>query len=524
MTDYTLDERLLCDVRMILDGSFSPLNGFMIEEQYRSVIDSLHLPTGELWPIPIVFPMTTKTFISIDETILLRDVHDTPIASLLVKDIYTPNIDYECRQVLGTTDDRHPYVEYMKSWGDIVYIGGPLTAIKQENFTPYRFSPLQIKQYIQEHEWKTIVGFQTRNPMHRCHFELTQYALRQAGDDAKLLLQPIVGCTQATDIDATTRMRCYKAILPRYQPGTVKMSVLPLSMRMAGPREAVLHALIRKNYGCTHFIVGRDHAGPSTTTKEGQPFYEPYGAHALLETYKDELGITIIPAKMFCYVSNKGVYLPMNEICVDDTVETVSGTQLRHLLDSKLPIPDWFTFPEVRDELVRIRKGICIYIVGLPSAGKTTVANALDQQLKERLQVPITVLDGDVVRTHLSRELGFSKQDRSTNVRRIGYVAKEIVKHGGIVICANIAPYSDDREYNRRMISSVGKYIEVFMNTSLEECERRDVKGLYALARQGVIKNFTGISDPFEAPTDPSITFTENNSVNECVDTLVRMI
>lgn len=528
MSEYKLDERLLCDVEMILNGSFKPLKGFMNRKDYNSVVDTMHLSTGELWPLPIVLPIPITMRLEVGETLLLRDTDYSPIAKLLVEDIYSPDLEYECFKVLRTNDDNHPYVQYIKSWGDIVYVGGELELVrlpKVYNFEDIRLTPTEVKHFIKTHGWEKIVGFQTRNPMHTAHYELTQYALKQAGEGSKLLIQPIVGYTQADDIDSITRIKCYKHILKYYKKDQVKLCLIRLSMRMAGPREAMLHALIRKNYGCTHFIVGRDHAGPSIKTKRGESFYEPYDAHVLLHKFRYELGIKILQAKMFCFVKNKNIFLPMDEIKGDDEIEHISGTELRRRIKHHEDIPSWFTFEEVKKELIHSSmkgNGLCIYIIGLSSSGKTTLAKALEEKLLQLTPSSVvTLLDGDVVRTHLSRGLGFSKEDRSTNVRRIGYVAKEIVRHGGIVLCANIAPYQEDRDFNREQISKYGRYVEIFMNTSLKECERRDVKGLYKLARKGTIKHFTGIDDPFETPNHPDIIFTEEHSIEYCLKVLI---
>lgn len=525
MKTYQLHDRILCDLKCLLDGSFQPLTGFMNQEDYLSVLHSLRLSSGELWPLPIVCPIPSDDPPLLGEIVTLTDSFASPVAMMLVRDVYTPSLSLEQELALGTTDSNHPYVQFMCTFPtNPVYISGTLTAlnpIQTYNFDEYRLTPEEVKEWKAEHNVSTLVGFQTRNPMHRCHYELTQYALRQTKEEnAVLLLQPIVGITQATDVDYATRVRCYKHILSYYTPGQVKLCLLSLSMRMAGPREAMLHALVRKNYGCTHFIVGRDHAGPSTKTKDGNSFYGPYDAHDLLSRYASDLGIEILTSKMMCYVSTLDKYLPMDEVPDQHTkqIQHLSGTDLRHRLRNHQSIPNWFTFPEIAQELQRgPRQGVCYYIIGLPSAGKTTLANALRDKLLETETRPITILDGDVVRTHLSKGLSFSKEDRSTNVRRIGYVAMEIVKHGGIVICANIAPYEDDRQINRDLISSVGTYIEILMDTSLNVCETRDVKGLYRLARKGVIKNLTGIDDPFERPIHPDFIFDESTSIAECV-------
>jgi sulfate adenylyltransferase len=526
-----LSDRLVCDLELLLNDSFNPLIGFMCQSDYNSVLNNMRLSTGELWPIPIVLPTTDYDKIKDCVTIVLRDKYNLPLARLEVQDIFKPNLEDECLKVYGTTDSNHPYVQIIDSYGsDVWYIGGPVTKINDIphfDFNDNRMTPLDTKKYFKDNDWSTVVGFQTRNPMHKSHYELTKYALRQTQkDDAKLLIQPIVGVTQECDVDYHTRVKCYKLMLEHYPANQSILSLLPLSMRMAGPREAMWHALIRKNYGCTHFVVGRDHAGPSSKKQNGDSFYGPYDAHNLLEKYKEEIGITIIKSKLIVYVKELDDYMPINDVPVDMHTLNISGTEQRRMLRAGEEIPSWFTFPNIVNELRKSivpmnQRGFCIYLFGLSGSGKTTIANSLKSKLSELASRPITILDGDIVRKQLSKGLGFSKADRSTNVQRIGYVASEIVKHNGIVICANIAPYEADRIINRKLISTHGGYVEVYVNTSLELCEQRDVKGLYKLARQGIIKEFTGISDPFEEPKNSDITITDNTPLKNCVNTII---
>jgi sulfate adenylyltransferase len=398
------------------------------------------------------------------------------------------------------------------------------------DFQEDRMTPEQTRIFFADNDWSTIIGFQTRNPMHRSHLELTKYAMKQVNnDDTKLLIQPIVGVTQECDIDYYTRVKCYKLIMKEYPEGSAKLSLLPLSMRIAGPREAMWHALIRKNYGCTHFIVGRDHAGPSSKKKNGDSFYGPYDAHELLEKHTDEIGIEIVKSKMIVYVKDTQDYMPIDEVPEGMEVLNISGTEQRRMLRNSEEIPSWFTYPSIVEELRKSvvpldKRGFCIYLIGLSGSGKSTIANTLKNKLQELVDRPISILDGDIVRKNLSKGLGFSKEDRSTNVKRIGYVASEIVKHRGIAICSNIAPYEEDRLENRKLISEHGGYIEVYVNTPLETCEDRDVKGLYKLARQGVIKEFTGISDPFEKPEHSEIVLNDCKNLQGSIDTIINKL
>lgn len=526
-----LNDRQLCDLELILNKGFAPLKGFMTENQYYSVLKNMRLDTGELWPLPITLGISNemKNKLKHELTVILCDSTNLPIASMNIESIFKPDLNMECELAYGSNDTNHPYVNIILNQKNIYYIGGKLTKINDPlhyDFKDIRLTPKQTKEYFKNNGWKTIVGFQTRNPMHKSHYELTKYALKVAGEDAKLMLHPVVGMTQECDVDYYTRVKCYKKLLNHYKDNTAILSLLPLSMRMAGPREALFHALIRQNYGCTHFVVGRDHAGPSYKKKNGENFYGPYDAHKLLEKYKDELNIKIIKSKMIVYVKELDMYLPIDEVPKILTVLNISGTQQRKLLREGSEIPHWFSFPDVVKELKKSyvplnEKGLCVYFIGLSGSGKSTIANMFKSKLLELCDKQVTILDGDIIRQHLSKGLTFSKQDRSVNVRRIGYVASEIVKHRGISICANIAPYECDREYNRSLISQYGHYLEIYVNTDLDVCEKRDVKGLYKLARTGVIKTFTGITDPFEPPLKSDLIIDGNEDIDKNLDKIM---
>lgn len=533
MNDLTLEERYLCDLEMILLGAFHPLDGFLNKNDYDSVVENSRLSNGKLWPMPIVLPIHEKDHQRLinSESIILKDKTGLPIAKLIVESRYQPDLVKECENVYGSSDDNHPYVKIVLGLGQgIWYYGGKIEKImdvKHYDFVENRWSAQKTREFISKNGWKTVLGFQTRNPMHRSHFELTLAALKETGDpDAKLLLTPVVGVTQLCDVNYHVRTRCYQKLM-KYYNGAAELVLLPLSMRMAGPREAVWHALIRRNYGCTHFVVGRDHAGPSYKKKDGKDFYGPYDAHGLVEKYKDEIGIKVILSQMIVWVANKNCYLPMDKVEKGDEVLNISGTEQRRLLKEGLPIPDWFTFPEIVEELryefkALNKRGLCVYFTGLSGSGKSTLANFLKEKILEvERERAITILDADVVRTHLSKGLGFSRADRSTNVRRIGYVCSEIVKHGGIVLVANIAPYEEDREWNRELISAEGNYVEIFVDTTIEKCEERDVKGLYALARKGVIKEFTGVSDPYEIPKKPEIVVNGGEGLDSIISNIL---
>jgi sulfate adenylyltransferase len=502
LPSWDLTMRQLCDIELLLNGGFSPLEGFQTEQDYRGVLDKMRLPNGTIWPMPITLDVTEAfaQSVKVGSKIALRDPEGVLIATMEISSIYRPDKEREAKAVFGTTDDSHPGVNYLLTRANPVYVGGRIAGLEAPthyDFKHLRDTPREIRERFQK-----LVAFQTRNPMHRAHLELTFRAAKDV--EANLLIQPVVGMTKPGDVDHFTRVRCYEHLLKHYPEQTTTLSLLPLAMRMAGPREAVWHALIRKNYGCTHFIVGRDHAGPGNN-KQGKPFYGPYDAQDLMRDLADELDITMVPFKNMVYVEELAQYQPEDEVGKGVRTLDISGTELRRRLREGLEIPEWFSFPEVVAELrrthpPRYEQGFTVFFTGLSGSGKSTIANALMVKLMEMGGRPVTLLDGDVVRKHLSSELGFSKEHRDLNIQRIGFVASEITKNGGIAICAPIAPYTKTRRLVREMIEPNGGFVEIHVATPIEVCEARDRKGLYAKARAGLLKGFTGIDDPYEAP------------------------
>ena len=518
---WTLTDRQLCDIELLLNGAFAPLSGFMGKADYDSVCSDMRLKDNSLWPIPITLDVSDAFVggIKVGDKIALRNKEGFALAVLSISDIWQPDLKVEAKKVYGTMDETHPAVNYLFNIGYKNYVGGTLEGISLPNlygFQNNQHTPEELISIFSEKGWNKVIAFQTRNPLHRAHVEMTIRAARDL--NAKLLIHPVVGMTKPDDIDHYTRIRCYQHVIKRYPADLVMMSLLPLAMRMGGPREAVWHALIRKNYGCTHLIVGRDHAGPGSN-KNNKPFYDPYDAQKLLLKYQDEIGIKMVPFKLIVYMPAENRYEDIDKVEKSKKFQTISGTELRQLLDKGENIPEWFTYNEVSKELKKSRpplkeRGFTIFFTGLSGSGKSTLANGLLIKFLEEGGRPVTLLDGDIVRTRLSSELGFSKEHRSLNVQRIGFVASEIAKNGGIAICAPIAPYRSDRRANRNLISKHSGFIEVYVNTSLEKCEERDAKGLYALAREGIIKQFTGISDPYEVPENPEIVINSSNSKN----------
>ena len=524
LPSWDLSPRQICDLELLMNGGFSPLKGFLSEEDYNGVLDNMRLADGTLWPMPITLDVSEDFAdkLELGQDIALRDQEGVILGTMTVTDRWTPDKSREAEKVFGADDDTHPAVNYLHNTAGKVYLGGPVTGIQQPvhyDFKMRRDTPNELRAFFRKLGWRRIVAFQTRNPLHRAHQELTFRAAREA--EANLLIHPVVGLTKPGDVDHFTRVRCYEAVLDKYPAATTTMSLLNLAMRMAGPREAVWHGIIRRNHGCTHMIVGRDHAGPGKN-RDGKDFYGPYDAQELFAKHQDEIGIEMVDFKQMVYVQERAQYEPADEVQDGATVLDISGTELRRRLREGLEIPEWFSFPEVVGELrrrypPRSRQGFTVFFTGFSGSGKSTIANALMTKLMEIGDRPVTLLDGDIVRKNLSSELGFSKEHRDLNIRRIGYVASEITKNGGIAICAPIAPYARTRRAVREEIEQYGAFLEVHVATSLEECERRDRKGLYKLAREGKIKEFTGISDPYDIPENPEVRLdTENVEVDHC--------
>ena len=512
MPSWDLTPRQICDLELLMNGGFHPLKGFMSEADYDGVVRDMRLADGTLWPMPINLDVSEAFAEGVEPgtDIALRDQEGVILAVMTVTDKWTPEKSVEAEGVFGADDLAHPAVNYLHNIAGPVYLGGPIRGLQAPthyDFRARRDTPNELRTFFRKMGWRKIVAFQTRNPLHRAHQELTFRAAREA--QANLLIHPVVGMTKPGDVDHFTRVRCYEAVLDKYPAATTHLSLLNLAMRMGGPREAVWHGIIRRNHGLTHMIVGRDHAGPGKNS-QGQDFYGPYDAQELFRKHQDEIGIEMVDFKQMVYVQERAQYEPRDEVEEGATILDISGTELRRRLREGLEIPEWFSFPEVVRQLRRTspprdKQGFTVFFTGLSGSGKSTIANALMVKLMEMGGRPVTLLDGDVVRKHLSSELGFSKEHRDINIKRIGYVASEITKNGGIAICAPIAPYTATRRAVREMVEQFGAFLEVHVATSVEECERRDRKGLYKLAREGKIKEFTGISDPYEVPENPEL-------------------
>ena len=508
--DLTL--RQLCDVELLLNGAFSPLEGFMGPAEYAGVLRDMRLPGGALWPIPVTLDVSEEFAVGLEagETVALRDAEGLLVAALEVAETWRPEPTEEAKALYGTTDETHPGVFHLLHRTRPVYVSGRVSGIEPVPHYDYRAlreSPAGLRERFRKRGWERVVAFHTRSPLHRAHVELTLLAARAC--EANLLLHPVVGEARPGDFDRFTRVRCYQHVLTHFPERATTLSLLNLAMRMAGPREALWHAIISKNHGCSHFIVGPDHAGPGTDG-EGRRFYGPYDAQALMAEHEEELDIAMVPSQEVVYVENRGRHLPVDRLSEGDRVLRLSNAELQHRLARGLDMPDWYTFPEVAAELRRAcpprhRQGFVVLFTGLSGAGKSTLANALVAMLRECDERPVTLLDGDIVRRHLSGELGFSREHREINLRRIGFVAAEIARNGGVAVCAPIAPYAASRREFREGIEAAGGFVEVYVSTPLATCEARDRKGLYAKARAGLVRGFTGIDDPYETPEHPDM-------------------
>ncbi len=505
--------RNLCDLELLATGGFSPLTTFMGKADYERVLHEMRLADGTLWPLPITLTADPAELPTVGEDIVLRNANNDTIAIMTIDEVYHWNQESEAALAYGSTDSKHPMVSEMARWGKVC-ISGPLKIInlpKYYDFLDLRRTPAEVRKLLEGMGNDNVVAFQTRNPLHRIHEELTKRAAAQV--KGSLIIHPTVGMTKPGDVDHFTRVRIYKALVENYyEKNSTTLSLLPLAMRMAGPKEAVLHALIRRNHGANNFIVGRDHAGPGKDST-GKPFYGPYDAQELMTKYESEIGVKMIPFEELLYLPDEDRYVEAKDVPQGAKVLNISGTQVRddYLAQGKL-LPEWFTRPETAEILREMyppknKQGFCIWFTGLSGSGKSATTQVLTELLLERGR-EIAILDGDVVRTHLSKGLGFSKEDRDTNIMRIGFVAGEIVHASGAVICAAISPYRSTREEARKMVGE--NFIEIFMDTPVEVCEQRDVKGLYAKARQAVADGkpmgFTGVDDPYEPPVSPELT------------------
>ena len=512
LPDITLNDRQLCDLELLTTGALSPLNGFMVRSDYESVLDRMRLQNDMLWPIPICLDITNTKASTLEagQSVTLRDPEGFLLAIMHIEDKWPVERDKEASLIYGTLDQKHPGVNYLFNKSGDYYIGGKLEVINLPlhfDFKQLRMTPAEVRSYYGKLGWQKVVGFQTRNPIHRPQFEMTIRAMQQAR--ANLLILPVAGMTKPDDFDHYIRVKCYREVTHHYPPDSYLLNLLPLAMRMAGPRDALLDAIISKNYGCSHFIIGHDHGSPGLDAK-GKPFYDSNITTELSEKYSNEINIKVIHFEEMVYLPFEDEFRFFNEVSINTQTISLSGSAIRERVRIGRNIPQWATFPEVLEELQKAypspdKQGFTIFLTGLSGAGKSTIAKILYARFLEIGDRHVSLLDGDIVRRHLSSELSFSKEHRDINVRRIGFVASEITKNRGIAICAPIAPYSVTRSEIRSAIEAYGGFIEVHVSTPIEVCEKRDRKGVYARAKAGIIKGFTGVDDPYEIPESPEL-------------------
>ncbi|MFO7753436.1 MAG: bifunctional sulfate adenylyltransferase/adenylylsulfate kinase [Desulfobacteraceae bacterium] len=512
MPDVILNERQLCDYELITTGAYTPLEGFMTRMDYECVLDRMRLEDGRLWPVPVCLDISENRAATLEagQSVVLRDQEGFLLGVMNIDDIWPVEAEKEAEQVFGTLDQKHPGVDYLFNKSGRYYIGGKIEALNlpiHSDFKQIRLTPGEVRNIFDRLGWSRVVGFQTRQPIHRPQFEMTIKAMRKAR--ANLLLLPVAGVAKPGDFDHFTRMRCYREVASHYPPDSVVMNLLPLAMRMAGPRDAILHLIIGRNFGCTHFVIGHNHASPGRDSS-GKPFYTYDNANSVARKAAEEIGVGVITFDEMVYLPFEDEYRAAGE--VDEGAESISitGTDIRRRIRAGRKVPEWATFPEVIQELEKSypppsKQGLTIFLTGLSGAGKSTIAKVLYARFMEIGTRPVTLLDGDIVRRNLSSELNFSKEHRDINVRRIGFVASEITKNRGVAICAPIAPYAKTRAEIRKIIEEYGGFFEVHVATPIEECEKRDRKGMYAKARSGLLKGFTGVDDPYEDPVSPEL-------------------
>lgn len=502
LPDVTLNDRQLGDFEMLVNGSFSPLEGYMCRTDYESVLDRMRLQNGLLWPLPICLDISEISARPLEagQSVAVRDPEGFLLGILHIEDIWPVDKDKEADLLYGTRASDHAGVSHLFTKMGGVYIGGQLEAISlpiHYDSMQLRYTPFEIRNLFQKLKWNRVVAFQTPNPIHRPQYEMTLKAMQEA--KANLLVLPAESVLKPGDFDHFTQIRCYRAIRHYYPPDSMTVNLIPLCMRTSGPRAALLHMIVAKNFGCTHFISANQHddAGENDAWK-------------VSAEYKDEINIEVIPFEEMVYLPFEDEYQPKSQVPNGTQTIRLSSADIRNRIRSGKKVPEWATFPEVLAEIQKIypppnKQGFTVFLTGLSGAGKSTIAKILHSRFLEMGDRPVTLLDGDIVRRNLSSQLTFSKEDRDINVRRIGFVACEITKNRGIAICAPIAPYAATRKEIRREIENYGGFIEIHVSTSLEVCESRDRKGMYAKARAGLITGFTGVDDPYETPQKPEL-------------------
>ncbi len=510
-----LNRRQLCDLELLLNRAFYPLKGYLNQADYESVVSRLRLADNTVWPIPICLDVAEKNAkaLSKGQKVALNDEEGFMLAVLEIDDIWQPDKIREALAIYGTANPAaHPGVRHLLQQTGGWYIGGSLEGLHlpiHYDFKEIRLTPAETSRRFSQNGWRRVMGFHTDEYLHCAHREMVLHAARES--NANILLQPVVGLDHPGNIDHYTHVRCYEEIVKKFPSNMALLCLVAMANRWAGPREALWQAIIKKNFGCSHFLVAADHGDPFACQPERELFYPAHAAQELVRDYEAETGITMVPLREMVYAEDKAQYLLKEEAGPEMTIKTISSSELKRRLEQNLAIPEWFSYPEVVVELKRAfppraKQGFTVFITGLSGSGKSTLAKVLMVKFMEMRDRPVTLLDGDIVRKNLSSELNFTKDHRNLNITRIGFVASEITKNGGIALCAPIAPYEESRHANRELISRYGGYIEVYCSTPIEVCEQRDRKGLYAKARAGLVKGVTGVSDPYIPPANPELT------------------
>jgi len=532
LTSVQISIRSACDLELMATGAFSPLDRFMGERDYRTVLSDMHMANGTLMPLPVTLPIDAVDGLEVGAEVVLRSPTNDILAVMLLEELYAWDRDAECIAVLGTTDSRHPLVSEMHGWGRYL-ASGPLKVVnlpRHTDFRDIRRTPAEVRKLLEALHRPNVIAYQPRHPMHRAHETLTKAAAAELG--GSLLIQPVVGTAGHDDMEHYTRVRCYEALFDNYyDPEQALLNLLPLAVRMAGPRAGLWHGIINRNYGANHFIIGRDPHGPGKNS-QGRSFYASRDVQELFRAHEAEIGVQMIPHREMVYLPGGNRYEESDRVVngEEEYIRVSATTVIEDSLFRGKRLPEWFTYPEVAQILIdahppKTRQGFCIWLTGLPSSGKSTIADALAPLLPSSGR-RVTVLDGDVVRTHLTKGLGFSKEDRVTNILRVGFVAAEVVRHEGVVICALISPYASARDQVRAMVGG-DRFIEVFVDTPVSVCEGRDVKGMYTMAKQGRITGFTGVDDVYEPPCSPelcidTVAATPEASARQILEVLVR--
>jgi sulfate adenylyltransferase len=524
-----LSWKQICELELLLNGALSPLTGYMNQAERHSVLSGMKLPDGLFWPRPVMLVVSEKAAqnLAAGQTVALRDSEGVMPAILHISEVWPA--DPEAEMALAEASGV-PLARTQAEAGQF-YVGGRLEGVTlppRHDFLNLRLTPAEMREQFARLGWRKVMAYQPSQALHRPQYEfLLRTAMQQ---EANLLIHAVAGSDPVLESGHFALVRACQALMPRLPASTSMLALNPMTPWAAGPRKTLLKAIMARNYGCSQLVTGGEtvleslHKESSQRRGQDTPNLSSDTVYAVA---KESLGVTLLPFPRMVYVEDRDEWLPEETVPADTRSESMSGAELTRRLMQNIKVPEWFSFPEVLDEMrkaypPRKQQGFTVFFTGLSGSGKSTIARALTVRLMEMGGRRVSLLDGDIVRTHLSSELGFSKAHRDINIRRIGFVASEITKHGGTAICAPIAPYQATRRAVRSMIEEWGGFLEIHVSTSVEVCEGRDRKGLYAKARAGLIPEFTGVSDPYEIPENAELTIdTTRYSVEEAVQMIV---